>query len=773
MENGPGADEHAAEEAAAEREATDATETAAEESWLKRTGVPLVIFVASVAMIGASIYSYFNRDISAPVAQADGKRDGRSFLSVVDPMKPDRLVIKYWDVIPTDVIRTGLNPGNYENIRPVDYFGSDNCKSCHEEIYGDWAGTYHRHTNHQPEDTTVKGDFSATASLDYLGGKATFYRETIDDREEFRMRLERGDVTRVYKVTGTVGGRSVQGYSGTLLEGPEPEDHPSRHPDGHVHLPFEYSLKRGQWSLPVHSLGGAVELTDQERADPFDENGYVVGFNKACGVCHTSRFFGDWLIADSGTSRMLHHGLHEDRRQLAFLLGPYLQDNRPDLVDPAERLLDVADGRIESLLAEMDNVPVGYGAISRGVACEACHYGCRQHSLKHSQGEKLATRYFASSTYAVLLNTEAEVAWGKNAANLNFMCARCHSDVRPRFASGASTWHGAASSDADRGSCYHPAGSNLGPKNQLTCIHCHDPHADSAQTWTATPQQEDARCVACHTEYENENVIREHTHHELNTAGSRCMNCHMPKIVEGRHGVLRTHMISSPTDKRMLEQNQVNACNLCHLDQSIDWTLDQLRKWYPTAVAVAAPGEAGAEGEAGEFVSEVRLAENYPQRDGKVGLGWLRGRHAPTRLAATAALAEADARWALDDLLARLDDEMLANRKIAQLSLEKMLDLKLADFGYDYLQTPTERREPIKRVRDQVLATAADAEANGATPGEAAATEPAPSEPAEQVPAESDPTPSDPTPSEPAPSEPAPSEPAPSEPAPSEPTEAE
>src|SRR5438128_2432708 len=113
------------------------------------------------------------------------------------------------------------------------------------------------------------------------------------------------------------------------------------------------------------------------------------------------------------------------------------------------------------------------------------------------------------------------------------------------------------------------------------------------------------------------------------------MNCHMPRINEGLQDVVRTHTIFSPTEPRMIEANQPNACNLCHLKENIDWTLNYLKRWYPT--------------KAGPY-SEAKLTANYPNRKGPVGLGWLKSPHEPTRLVATETLAKANARWALADI---------------------------------------------------------------------------------------------------------------------------
>ncbi len=136
----------------------------------------------------------------------------------------------------------------------------------------------------------------------------------------------------------------------------------------------------------------------------------------------------------------------------------------------------------------------------------------------------------------------------------------------------------------------------------------------------------------------------------------------------------------------MIGANQPNACNLCHLDKPIDWTLRYLREWYK------APA-----------FDEARLKAGYPDRAGAVGLGWLKSPHEPTRLVAAEALARAKADWALPRLIDMLDDPFLLNRQFTARRLEEWRGVNLRDFGYHFYQLPDERRAPLERVRKELL----------------------------------------------------------------------
>ena len=56
----------------------------------------------------------------------------------------------------------------------------------------------------------------------------------------------------------------------------------------------------------------------------------------------------------------------------------------------------------------------------------------------------------------------------------------------------------------------------------------------------------------------------------------------MPYTTYGLMRSLRSHQISSPTVAASLQTGRPNACNLCHLDKTLQWTADHLQEWYAT-----------------------------------------------------------------------------------------------------------------------------------------------------------------------------------------------
>ncbi|HSR68116.1 MAG TPA: hypothetical protein VLU25_09245 [Acidobacteriota bacterium] len=586
----------------------------------------------------------------------------------------------WWDGVPSEVRRQALDEGDYSNIRRQDYAGPEACKDCHSERFEAWSQHSHRWMNARVSESTVKGDFSGV-SMDYRGGRTRFFRrhgEAQGDGGGWYMRLERDGVVRRYRVRRTLGSRFFQYYVGVLDEGPEPPDHIVRRED-HL-LPFGYWIGESQWVPVVHITS---EGPDEEREDPFAQAS-TVHYDRSCSACHTTRPLGDWLLTSDGRLRSGQFS----PREFSVDMSAYLAQAHPRLLPQREALHQADLARISAFLEQrIDYLPAQEHAVTLGVSCEACHNGAFEHARRSSaEGSDLLPRFFPSSPH-VLVNSQesSSQAWGRNSRNLNWTCARCHSGGRPRYAGGMDTWNSTEYSDASRGACYHPGRAQAAGMSALTCVHCHDPHYSIGPRWDRPPRRDDAQCLECHKALKEAGARRLHTRHQPETPGDRCMNCHMPRINEGLQDMVRTHHIFSPTQPHMIESGQPNACNMCHVDESIGWTLEHLSEWY------------GAE------FDSARMASSYPLPQEPAVLNWLASSHPATRLVASDALTRAGARWALPHLLEMLDDPYLINRQFTQRGLEKMLDTDLEDYGYRFYQYREERRRPLQNIRRKEL----------------------------------------------------------------------
>jgi predicted CXXCH cytochrome family protein len=519
--------------------------------------------------------------------------------------------------------------------------------------------------------STVKGDFSGEAILNYRGGIAHFYRQG----EEYRMRLNRDDVTRIYRISQTIGSRFYQYYVGTLISGSGSQSG-ARSEIDHV-LPFGYWLDEKQWVPVVHvheaRQGNVVDYDDnlpsEVRADPFSKlTTSLPDFTPYffCNHCHTTFPLGDQLVRNAHTvGRHLPIELHVDVLQYLHEAHPVIGEQVAAAImspNPAQP--------IEFLRRDMKSLDAREHAVNLGISCEACHLGSRE----HAKGILKKPYFFARSKH-LYIGANSEMSFGRTHQNMNWMCSRCHTGSRPLLAGGMATWNSTEYTDATRGSCY----------SQLNCVDCHNPHKATGPKWELSPDHDDRLCLKCHQQFQSADSRKAHTHHPAGTAGDRCMNCHMPRINEGLQDVVRTHMIFSPTNREMIEANHPNACNQCHVKDSIKWTQKHLKEWY------------------GSTYDPNAIARNYPNLKTSVVLGWLASDNHSVRLIAADVLGRTNSRWALKHLIDALDDPMLLNRQFAGRSLESMMGIRLDEFGYRFFMGRDERSIHLERIRQSLL----------------------------------------------------------------------
>lgn len=124
---------------------------------------------------------------------------------------------------------------------------------------------------------------------------------------------------------------------------------------------------------------------------------------------------------------------------------------------------------------------------------------------------------------------------------------------------------------------------------ELSCLSCHQLHqapedTRGIQEWANDQLRHDRAgqgvCLVCHTEFKSPDAQTQHSHHPLGSSGNDCMNCHMPHTSYGLLKAMRSHTISSPSVQESLQHGRPNACNQCHLDETLAWTGEYLQAWY-------------------------------------------------------------------------------------------------------------------------------------------------------------------------------------------------
>ena len=112
---------------------------------------------------------------------------------------------------------------------------------------------------------------------------------------------------------------------------------------------------------------------------------------------------------------------------------------------------------------------------------------------------------------------------------------------------------------------------------KFSCLTCHSMHDSEPDDQLAKGMEGNQACLQCHETIGKD--IAAHTRHSAASPGSACYNCHMPHTTYGLLKAMRSHQISSPTATESREAGRPNACNLCHLDKPLAWTVEQLQQW--------------------------------------------------------------------------------------------------------------------------------------------------------------------------------------------------
>lgn len=116
----------------------------------------------------------------------------------------------------------------------------------------------------------------------------------------------------------------------------------------------------------------------------------------------------------------------------------------------------------------------------------------------------------------------------------------------------------------------------------FTCLSCHSMHDYVAPVDQLRPGMDgDAACIQCHTDIGADSIA--HSRHALGPGAPSCLDCHMPKTVYGLLKAVRTHEISSPDVHVAQATGRPDACSLCHMDRTLEWTARELEAGWGVA----------------------------------------------------------------------------------------------------------------------------------------------------------------------------------------------
>lgn len=404
------------------------------------------------------------------------------------------------------------------------FVGVAECATCHEQENSLWRGSHHQLAMQPATVSTVLGDFNH-AGFDNDGVTSSFFR----DGSKFMVRTDGpGGALHEYEIGYTFGVYPLQQYLIAM-------------PGGRLQAlaiawdtrPRQSGGQRWFFLYP----GQKIPATDSRHWTGLDQN-----WNYMCADCHSTNLRKNY-----------------DARTRTF----------------------------STLYSEID------------VSCEACH-GPGSNHVAWAKKRGNLQRLNATEGLTIALDERRGVAWPIDPATGNAhrssalqsereieMCARCHArrgEIHEDYVHGqpVDDDYRVALLDEDH---YFPDGQikeedyEYGSFVQsrmfqagVTCSDCHEPHSSRLRA------EGNGMCAQCHSAAKYDSPA--HHFHNVESAGARCVECHMPTrtymVVDAR----RDHSIRIPRPDLSVKLGTPNACTNCHSDKSAQWASDSVNKWY-------------------------------------------------------------------------------------------------------------------------------------------------------------------------------------------------
>lgn len=478
--------------------------------------------------------------------------------------------------------QSAVNEGMAPDPSTVAYVGSQVCGQCHQKQHQAWLGSHHQRAMLPATGETVAGDFTGAKLLAPAGTVAGDFTDA-----KLPATAEAADRDASVDAIGDPA-------AGPLVPPPEAEDRDAsvvaQAPEAHgVRMLAEFSQADGRFLIGVHGPDG-------------DWGRFEVRYT--FGVAPLQQY----LLALPGGR------LQASRPAWNTLEGRWFDLRAGETIDHRDALHWTAPAyNWNFMCADCHSTAVrkGYDPASQtyrsefaevSVGCEACHgpgaaharwtQGAAQPRARPAQ-PSLGTEDAAGPNSATGGTASARTrpklaALADQQAQIN-ACAPCHSrrsQLAEGFTPQRSYFDHYSPALLEEG-LYHADGQILDEvyvygsflqsrmhEAGVTCGHCHEPH--SAQLRTLG----NALCTGCHNEAGRPDFPTlplgryDHPDHHLHaedSAGSQCVNCHMPATTYMLVDDRRDHSFRKPRPDLNSSTGAPDACTRCHEDRDAHW----------------------------------------------------------------------------------------------------------------------------------------------------------------------------------------------------------
>lgn len=412
---------------------------------------------------------------------------------------------------------------------PSDYLGSNACAKCHDVAHTQWKNSLHIKMTKPVAEATIVGDFRDGTTFADHDRAYTFGRK---DGRPFVSVSFGGRAPETFMVDYTLGAKRYQGYLSML-------------PEGRIYV------------LPIFWHVASKRWVDWKEITPIPDGEHDIRqiWNINCFNCH-------------GTN----------------IVQGY----------------DVNEKKYRSTWTEM------------GIGCEACHGPGREHVALMEAWEKdpLSKPAYDNSSKNRRLSDTLKIFSPRSSEPRRVFetCAYCHGNKKNVFVGfrGGDAYADFALPllmsepipDYDLQGEFWPDGrpnrfnrpqaltlSGCFKAGAIACTSCHVAHGSrnefSLKVNINQGRNGDSLCTQCHTHRTFAGAaLKDHTFHPPDSAGSRCISCHMSDVNWRLLIRRRDHTFQPPVPENTTQFGIPNACTTCHDQRSPEWAATQMTQWW-------------------------------------------------------------------------------------------------------------------------------------------------------------------------------------------------